>query len=307
MGRREAVVFTTHLFDTEIEGRIDKLRSDCADAGRPGMPAYDVFISAEPYVSLPSGYDEITHRFDFTELRAMAAAVIGDRIVPGNCHLRALDFRRRYPDYPYYWFVEYDLVYRGHWRAFLDQFRTDPSDLLATHVRRVSDDPMWPWISTFGSGTDHVDPRDWIRAFFPVHRMSAAGLSCVGEAVGRGWVGHHEMVVPTAMDHASLAIADIGGRGAWTPRPRQGRNYLDPALPYEFESIGSVRWRPSIVRRPVRNMLYHPCKTGGDTSADASWREKASATRRALVKHPRRMLAHAARIAVGTLRSPLLP
>jgi hypothetical protein len=261
-----------------------------------------VFVSVEHDTPLPAGYDEISHRFDFSELKERAATVIGDRVVPGNGHLRALDCWRRFPDHPNYWFIEYDLVYRGHWRTFLDQFSGDRSDLLVAHVRRVSDDPMWPWVSTFGSGTDQVDRRSWVRAFFPIHRLSAAGLSCVAEAVQRRWVGHYEILVPTAIDHASLTIADIGGRGAWTPDERRGLNYLDAALPYEFESIGSLRWRPAIRRQPVKNVLYHPCKTGLDPSADASWREKGRVIRRAWAKEPGRMLAHVTRIAAAKLR-----
>ena len=77
-----------------------------------------------------------------------------------------------------------------------------------------------------------------------------------------GWVGHYEALLPSALVYCGLPISDIGGSGAWTPKDRMLRHYVDwgDGLRYLY-GAGTLRYRPAIRSRLMKNMLYHPCKT----------------------------------------------
>jgi hypothetical protein len=194
-------------------------------------------------------------------LKQMAKSVIGEKIIPG-CHLRSIDFYQRFPGYRFYWFIEYDVVYTGHWGAFIASFADDQSDLLASHVRALSADPDWHWREGFSTGADVFAADEWVLAFLPIHRISARGLKAVATKVRAGWVGHYEALLPSALVHCGLPISDIGGSGAWTPKDRMLRHYVDrgDGLHYLY-GAGTLRYRPAIRSRLMKNMLYHPRKT----------------------------------------------
>jgi hypothetical protein len=279
-------VFLTHLFNRQIEERLLKLIGEAAGAGA------DVFVLAEARTPVPGAYGAITERFEFARLRARARSVIGNSLLPGNCHLRALDFFDRHPGYAHYWFVEYDAVYSGDWGRLFAALEDDPSDLLAARFAAIGDDPDWPWQRDFSTAGDAVDKARWVRAFFPVHRLSAAALQCIAQAVGRGWTGHFEVLVPTALGHAGLTMADIGGRSAWTPAARRDRHYLDCPLPDRFHCFGTLRYRPAIRSMPVADLIYHPVKTAGETVEPWPNRRRL----RTLARYPGRVLAHGLRL-----------
>lgn len=298
----DAVVFTAHRFDAQVVQRFATLRAACT-AGEADRGGYAVHISAEADVPVPVRYEHLTHRFDFSELGTIARELVGSQIVPGNAHLRSLDFRRHHPEYSNYWFVEYDVVYHGDWRCFFAHFDADRSDLLATRVRSIAGDPDWPWQWGFRTGDDAVDRNDWIHAFLPIHRISARGLDSVRQAVERGWVGHFEALVPTAVAFDSLSVADIGGRGPWTPPERRDRLYLDHTLPDRYQCIGTMRFRPSIGLMPVRDVLYHPCKPATDRSAVWPFRLRWETFKRAFSDYPRQTTGYVLRLVTRTVSS----
>ncbi|WP_139167914.1 DUF3405 domain-containing protein [Bauldia litoralis] len=217
-----------------------------------------MFALVEQGVDVPEEFRAITHFFDYAALRSMARSVIGDSIVPGGGHLRAIDFRRRFPQFRHYWFIEYDVVYTGDWRRFLKDFAGDESDLIATRLRKFTSDLRWFWGSSFSTGDSSVTRKDWLIAFLPIHRISARGIEALERVVAEGWVGHYEILVPSALAYSGLGLSDIGGNGPFTPKDRIDRHYYDCR---KLRAAGTFRVYPPIRWRPIRNALYHPCKT----------------------------------------------
>lgn len=294
--QRDAAVFLAHYIDGVIVRRFEKLRRQCADR-------CDVFLLVETGTAIPDRLAAHARFFDFATARAMARSVIGDRVIPGNAHLRAIDFFRREPGYRHYWFIEYDVVYTGRWDALMASLEGDAADLIASRVRRMDAGPRWFWRKTFKPGEDAVPPEREILAFLPIFRISAAGLATLDESVSRGWTGHFEMLLPTALAHGGRAISDFGGSGPFTPKARRHRHYLDGEGLYD---TGTLRFHPPVRWPIIANMLHHPCKT-----TFARWRLRL--TRRIWsdrVRHPRlyaRYLARVARMAVGSRLSRRAP
>jgi len=104
-----------------------------------------VVVLAEQGTRIPPSITPFTHMFDFASLTPLASSVIGETLIPGTCQLRSIDFHRRFPHYRHYWFVEYDVVYTGNWGYLISSLADDPSDLLASHVRTLADEPDWYW------------------------------------------------------------------------------------------------------------------------------------------------------------------
>ncbi len=288
---RTAIVFMAHYLDSEVERRFRKLKQEAPDD-------CDVFLLGEAGLAVPEDLSERTCLFDFEAVRTMARSVIGDSLVPGNCHLRSIDFARRFPGYRFTWFVEYDVVYRDDWGAFFKSFDEDQSDLLAANVVAAGDYPDWYWTSTFSPAEELVGPEDRTIALLAIHRISAKGLEEVARSVAAGWVGHFEMLVPTALVRAGLTVADIGGSGPFTPAHRFERHYLDCRGFAIRCSVGTLRDTPAIRFPIIRDMLHHPCKTRPHRPDKLTVKRRREAFRRspgALVLYWLRIARHAIR------------
>jgi hypothetical protein len=253
----EAVVFFTHLFDHSIELRCRKLKSDVGKRAQ-------FFILAPLGTSIPRQFSAETYFFDYNRLRSGAARVIGDQLIPGNIHLVVLDFCRNHPGFDYYWFVEYDVVFTGNWATLMDAVQSDRADLLAGHIRSLPEEPRWPWWETLDLPGSPLPRSSWLRAFFPVYRISRQGLQVVNDCVKLGWSGHYEGLIPCAIRSASLSISDLGGAGTWTPKDRRYRFYSSFSTEAgAVQNAGTLRFRPPhyfpLLRR---NAIFHPVKTG---------------------------------------------
>jgi hypothetical protein len=257
----QAVVFFTHLFGRTIERRYRKLESDLSELAQ-------IFILAPLGASIPSQYSRKTYFFDYENLRAGAAHVIGDKLIPGNVHLVALDFYCNHPGFKYYWFIEYDVVFTGNWSTLFMSTERDSADLLAAHIRTLTEEPKWPWWNTLDlPGCPMARPL-WLRAFFPVYRISSEGLRAVNECVKSGWSGHFEGLVPCAVHSASLSISDLGGAGRQTPKDRRHRFYSSfSSNAGKFLNAGTLRHRPPhYFPRLRRNTIFHPVKVDSQNS-----------------------------------------
>lgn len=250
---KTAVCFLTHSFSPEIRRRWESLAAGVPDGA-------EAVLLAQKGSAVPPELEPRTHWFEFAKLRARAKKVIGDRLVPGNVHLAFLDFRRARPEFERYWFVEFDVAFHGAWRDFFAELEADPADLLASQLRGPEHEPGWYWWPTLDL-PGGPPPQRRLRAFLPIARFSAAALDAVGAAVDRGWTGHHEGTVPTAVREAGLTLSDLGGDGPWTPASRKGRLYTSLSSPEAEMLLGTMRAAPPHFLpfgRP--GFLYHPVK-----------------------------------------------
>lgn len=251
----QVVAFFTHLFDDEIESRYLKLKSDLEGVA-------EVLIFSQAGTRIPERYRDRTYFFDYEGIRSAAKRVIGDQLLPGNVHLVELDFYRNHPGFDYYWFIEFDVVFSGNWATLFRAVRDDRADLLAGHVRGFQQERKWPWWETLDLPGCPLSQAEWVRAFFPVYRISTAGFQAVDKWVKRGWTGHFEGLIPCAIRSESLSISDLGGTGPWTPRERRHRFYSS----FSWDgggtlAAGTLRHRPPQGSlRLRRDTIFHPVK-----------------------------------------------
>ncbi len=184
----------------------------------------------------------------------------GRSLVPGLQDLLPQLFRRLHPGYEFIYFVEYDVLFTGAWQRFFSAFQASDAALIATSVSPKHDVPNW--VHFAGFQPDRTLPEERItRSFMPISRYSQAGLDALEDSYRRGWRGHHEVLVPTAMLDAGLAIEDFGGDGPYVRDGNVNRFYTS-ARKTRSLTPGSFVFIPQPSEVPTdRPVLLHPCKT----------------------------------------------
>lgn len=183
----------------------------------------------------------------------------GRSVVPGLQDLVLQLFHRLHPEYHYFYFIEYDVLFSGAWHDFFAHFQDSEAGFMTTSIAPKSEVPKWEHFGTFQTDRPLSDTQI-IRGFMPICRYSAEGLLALEERYRRGWRGHHEVLVPTAILDAGLGLEDFGGDGAFVRSGNENRFYTSSRLAENF-APGSFVFIPGPSEVPTdRPVLTHPCK-----------------------------------------------
>ncbi len=250
--RPQCVLFLTHKWTPEIAARHARLSSDLHGFA-------DVFILHDSACrDIPRG---IENAFAFNarmlERSLGYSSFTRGCIVPGSGHFPLLWFARRHAC-QHYWQIEYDVEFTGDWRTLLGAFEHSPADLVTAHIRRLSDTADWVYWPTFHQPAGKAVPEENLtRAFLPIFRLSAAGVSAVHEFHATGYRGHAEMLVPTCLSLRGLRIEDLNVANRFYAGSEQ-----DPV--FDLEQLSTLRWRPAVEMASEfyrsENLIYHPVK-----------------------------------------------
>lgn len=251
------VLLLTHRSTRAIDAMAARLADEGLGPERTRI-LFDVSSGHSPSPALAP----LAWTFDSRRMHEWGYSTIGDQFVPGHVHFALLRFFEEHPQADHYWLVEDDVAYTGSWRRFFAAFETDPADLLTTHLRGRRHEPRWYWWKSLEAPAGVGSGLELIRGLLVVARFSRRSLQAIVDGHRSGWRGHAEVVVPTILRHVGHEIADIGGKGPFTPKHRWGRHYSSYSdVAGSLKAIGSVRFRPARSRpgwRPGR--LYHPVK-----------------------------------------------
>lgn len=180
------------------------------------------------------------------------------RLIPGNCDLITLLFRKTRPGYAQYWVIEDDVEYSGDSYMLFAGLAGRGGDLLASHLADGYDD--WAYASMLRAPGNEVTPSTSSLIFLTFFRISAAALDIIDRYYHEGWNGHSENMWATILKHAGMRVVDIGGNGKYVAE--QDRNLRYYGLPDDrFEkkgSFGTMNIRMWAGRR--KDVLWHPIK-----------------------------------------------
>jgi hypothetical protein len=251
-----AIVFFSHVFSPVAVEHLQKLKRESSDYGV-------FFVYSDAAGDDPPQTGEQVMRFDFQAISKEYPRILGSRLIPGNCHLTLLNFFKRRPHFQYYWVIEYDVMFTGHWKKFFEAFTDQDTDFIACHLRRREDEPGFFFWNTIEAPIGTPLPGTMVRAFCPVQRVSRRSLEMLEVWAKAGWVGHFEGLVPTLLEQHGYSLADIGGDGPYTPPGCRNRFYTSFSWrDAKLRNFGTMRFRPSVrsLRFAVKNRLYHPVK-----------------------------------------------
>lgn len=256
INKTNAFLFVTHKVNSEILKRFLKLQCEITDFGESfflidqennRVPELDVYDNITPYI------------FNISSLNELNYEPIRETIIPGSNHFATLQFYLDYPIFKYYWIIEYDVVFTGHWSTFFSAFNNLDADFIASHIERFTDNPNWMWWETLHLDGVLLQDYQYIKSFNPIYRISSGALSYLDNLLKyrKNW-GHHEVLVPTALTYSDFKIMDLGASRDFSISNSCNisafvKNDLDES---------TIRYRPPIRQEELtlRNRLLHPCK-----------------------------------------------
>lgn len=263
---RNSVALVSHAWTPDIQNILKRLQRE--------VPAdHDVRLllntnALTPFTNLPTNNIERIIKEDLFRLPYPEKCHAGDWDIAGNIDLAFLEFRRRLPDYDFYWFVEYDVHYEGKWESFFEHFRTSPAAVIATTIEYLSKTPSkqnaltnYPrLVLPVGCGwRDNMV----VKGFFPICRLSSELLDILDAQYRTGLGGLYEVTMPTIALLNGMIVEDVGGDGSFVRNDNRNRFYFADGKTYTH-SPGNFVFRPEITKVLQReNTLWHPVKPAG--------------------------------------------
>jgi len=232
--KRNVICFKSHYLCSHIIKGYKKIVADCYASSYDVVMLYD--NSRKDFKPSKVGPQYVL--FDTDDLKQIGYCVHEKSAVWYNGDYPLLHFYKQYPNYQYYWMIEYDVHFKGHWRIFFDAYYHDNSDLLAAHVRTPNQEPQWGWWDHHNLDVKSESQRG---VFFPVMRFSNRALKFLDEKYKSGKWGFCEVVVPTLLHTHGYKISDLGE----TFYDRKG-----------FRPITRIPLEPLFLL--PKNKLYHP-------------------------------------------------
>ena len=210
------------------------------------------FVYHQQGEELPVSLQSILNLFPFTSsiLQDLGYTPIEEgRLVPGSNHFPLLKFFKEHQEYDYYWMLEDDVRFNGDWKAFFDNFSDNHVDFLSSIIESKKENPNWFWWSYLKTGNESISEEQLLKSFNPIYRLSHQALLCIDEYLRNGWMGHHEILIPTLLNYRGFLIEDFGGNGSFTNEENRNRFY-------DKTSMGLNPLIPD----GRKNYLFHPVK-----------------------------------------------
>jgi hypothetical protein len=223
----------------------------------------DVFIAYHQKETTVPLYMKNTNNFIFTDqvLTGMGFNPLCEGLIPGSNHFPLIQFYRENPSYKYYWVIEDDVRLSGDWKLWFDTFFAITSDFLTCRICHWEEEKNWCWW-LLAHPYKRIPLNKRIRSFNPIYRISNIALQFIDMMLLDGWMGHHEVLLPTLLKFGGYRICDFGGDGRYVLPGFTNRFYTStkPNIMGLIEN-GTMRFRPifnAIGSEP--NKLYHPVK-----------------------------------------------
>ena len=190
-------------------------------------------------------------------VNSLCYSPIEETIIPGSNHFLLMWVFSRLPYYRNYWNVEYDVDFSGEWETFFKTHSPRQADFISCRVKTIAEMPEWYWWYSFKPLTDEIPRENFMNSFNPIYRISRRALQALDRYLKEGNEGHHEVLIPTFLNHAGFKVSDFGGNGSFVDDGFKDSAYVTSG------QYSSMRYRPAV--DPNREMtekdkLYHPVK-----------------------------------------------
>lgn len=252
---KNAALLLTHELNSRTEELFDRIQSAFGQFGDTWLLLHDEKKSFSTSLN--------SFRFDYTEIKNLGFRMIADTLIPGSNHFPLILFKRQHPEYTGFWVIEYDVHFNGDWTPLFDRYSADKADFCSCHIRTYQEEPLWHWW-LLDHRTEHVPLPERLRSFNPIYKISARALEAVDTWLRNGWLGHHEVLLPTLLHKHDFKVLDFGGDGSFVAAGFQNSFYTSRSFSLAGEiGAGSMRYRPVISDSEFNqrgNLLYHPRK-----------------------------------------------
>ena len=258
--KKQAVLLSSHVFNDFIMSGYEKLREAIIE----DMDLFLLIEMNENDFNIPVSINKFT--FSLESLNGLNYIPIAETILPGSNHFPLFLFYREHPCYAYYWNIEYDVYCNGDWSALFDAFMPVDSDFLTSHIERYQQTTEWMWWDTLQLQTMDIPKAQYVKSFNPIYRISNKAMAFLDKVLSEGNFGHHEVLIPTVLNHAGYKINDWGGMGEFVLPGKENTVYTTNSNVSNYYYLGSsMRYRPLFYLEELEskikdNLLYHPVK-----------------------------------------------
>ncbi|MCB2078459.1 MAG: hypothetical protein KDE55_12275 [Novosphingobium sp.] len=256
---RSAVLFMTHEWGPIHRLRFERLRREVAGIAdafilmQKSQAVEDVVRDGDPFRRARAVFDARALPRQLGYPYAFNA-----KMMPGSVHYPIIGFSLS-SDYDFFLLVEYDVEFSGNWGEFVSATVASSPDFASLHFGDYAATPDWRWWRYFrAADADRAwsaDTANLKRSFNPVFGISRRALDTIHAAHKSGWLGHHEMLLPTLVDRQGLQVTDLGQAGRFCTNASEA-----PA-----RRRSTVRWKPPVkaeefLARSTGETLFHPVK-----------------------------------------------
>ena len=263
--KKNSIAMICHVWTPDIQTIFERLQHEA-----PADHDVRFLLNTKSLTSAPHIPDENLEQIaieDLFRLPYPEKCHAGKWDIAGNLDLAFLEFRRRLPNYKFYWFVEYDVHYEGNWKTFFEHFQNSDSGLICTSPDYISNVPKklkvldYPLLVV--PNKMGWNEGNMIKGFFPICRLSNTMLDVLDQEYREGLSGHYEITMPTLALLRGLIVEDIGGNSPFVRNDNRNRFYFANGATYTH-SPGNFVFRPNFTKvLPRKNTLWHPVKTSG--------------------------------------------
>lgn len=244
-----------HTFSPEIKTEYEKILRATARIGDCRLVFH---VRDDNLALIPHEYDP--YNVTDESLASLPYPRFRESSIEGSTHLPLLQFYNDFPEYDYYWRIEYDVHFSGDWRFFFETVSEWDEAFLSCQIRSYCSDPQW-WSWEISHPTKKMDQSQLYASFNPIFRISRSALKTIDEEQRDGWRAHQEVLLATLLNHHHHELRDFGGNGKFVRPGDEGRFYIQDKKPEDC----SVRWRPIFRQIPENSgKLYHPVREAGD-------------------------------------------
>lgn len=259
MRRNECLLFLSHHTQPGAMAALEKLRRECGERFAALVPLFDLTREAVPIGAIAAAvgvtYAQVSRLLPYKRKFSQHPGTFW----PRNIDLPLLWYFHENPQYDYYWVMEYDVRFTGHWLDFFSHFDASDRALLATTLFDFDFRPAWDNWKTLKSPR-RIPERDRVRALFPLYRLSNAALRALHAAYCDGWSGHYEVTIPTILKTSGFTLEDFGGSGRYVADGNYNRFYRNSP-----DIAGLAPGTFTVVANQISaayppNLLWHPIK-----------------------------------------------
>ena len=190
----EVVLFATHRLDSFILKQFDRLKNGMSD----GLDLYLLLHDEKREIDIPANIK--CYSFDKAGLEELKYTPISDSVLENN-HFPLLKFYRDFPEYDFYWNIEYDVFFTGDWNYLFKAYRNCNADLVSSHVERFVQRPHWFWWKSINLKTLKLPSSGYLKSFNPIYRISNRALALLDQVLSDGNSGYQEVFIPSVLNY----------------------------------------------------------------------------------------------------------
>jgi len=257
-GNKNILLLSTHFINNKIINLYKKIKKDVSTDN------YEVVILYNgKMLDLNSHVKDVNvFLWDRSFIDNIGYHMIASSIFPGSCHFPLLNFYLNYPNYDFFWFIEYDVWFTGNWSSLISDCDKNLKDIdfLSSHIESFNDANLnWGWWYKYNnSGYKY---NKCIKGFNPICRYSLDALKFIDKYQRKGFYAHSEVLITTCLFHNGFKLCNFGGNTSFTPENFHNKYYIQE----RGVNNGTIRWRPvyhysEILNSNLNNILFHPFK-----------------------------------------------